>query len=471
MADDVDAITAFLDELYPYRAQTQTFRELPEQGVPAADVVALVRDLSTREDRIGDEGRVSGSLYSGDHEHYHVLSEVFEVFAHANVLQRDMYPSATKFEGEIVSMVASLLNGPAAGPDVCGVVTSGGSESLVTAVYTYREQAAKRGVTRPNLVIPRTAHVALDKGSHWLGVEVRHVPVAADYRVDVDAMAALIDENTIALVGSAGNYPHGVIDPIPAIGALALEHGIGLHVDGCLGGLLLPWLEDIGVDVPPWDFRVPGVTSISADTHKYGYGLKGTSTLIYASKELRANQWYAAPDWPGGLYVSPGLAGSRSGGLIAATWASLVINGRTGFRAAARDIHEATTQMVAGIRARAPQLKIIGDPLFLVAFESDEVDIYLVNDELKRRGWRLNSLQLPPALHFCLTRPNTAPGVVDAFLDDLVASVAYATENAGRPADSGAMYGFGGTVEGDAALTALMGGYLDAMYDTAPAEG
>ncbi len=471
MADDVDPITAFLDELYPYRAETTTYREVPERPVSAADVVALVRDLSAREDRIGDDGRVSGSLYSGDHEHYRVLSEVFEVFAHANVLQRDMYPSATKFEGEIVSMVANLLHGSAAGPQTCGVVTSGGSESLVTAVYAYREQAAARGVTRPNLVIPRTAHVALDKGSHWLGVEVRHAPVGPDFRVDVDAMAALIDDDTIALVGSAGNYPHGVVDPIPQIAALAQARGIGMHVDGCLGGLLLPWLEDIGVDVPPWDFRVPGVTSISADTHKYGYGLKGTSTLIYATKELRAHQWYAVPDWPGGLYVSPGLAGSRSGGLIAATWASLVITGRAGFRAAARDIRDATTRMVAGIRERTPQLTIIGDPLFVVAFSSDEVDIYLVNDELKRRGWRLNALQLPAALHFCITRPNTVPGVVEAFIDDLEASVAYALAHAGEPAASGAMYGFGGTVEGDAALTSLMGGYLDAMYDTAPAEG
>jgi len=412
---------------------------------------------------------VSGSLYSGDHDHYHVLSQVFEAFAHANVLQRDMYPSATKFEGEIVAMVADLLHGAAAGPQVCGVVTGGGSESLVTVVYAYREQARKRGVRRPNLVIPRTAHVALDKGAHWLGVEIRHAPVTAEYVADVDAMAAMVDEDTIALVGSAGNYPHGIVDPIPAIAALASEHGIGMHVDGCLGGLLLPWLEDIGVPVPPWDFRVPGVTSISADTHKYGYGLKGTSTLLYATKELRANQWFAVPDWPGGLYVSPGLAGSRSGGLIAATWASLVLTGAAGFRSAARDIHAATTAMVAGIRARTPQLRIIGDPLFVVAFESDEVDVYLVNDELKRRGWRMNALQRPAALHFCITRPNTAPGVVDRFVDDLEAAVAYADANRDAPAESGAMYGFGGTVEGDAALTALMSGYLDAMYDVAPA--
>ncbi len=466
---DEDAISKFLDELYPYREETETFTAIPQHGRPVDEVLAEVRSFARREDAMGDEGRVSGSLYSGDHDHYRVLTEVFESFAHVNVLQRDMYPSATKFEAEIIAMVADMLHGKADGVDACGVVTSGGSESLITALYTYREQAAKeRGISRPNVVMPLTAHVALDKGAHWLGIEMRHAPLTDDYVVDVDAMAALIDENTIAIVGSAGNYAHGLIDPIPELGKLAQERGIGLHVDGCLGGFLLPWIEASGVDVPPWDFRVPGVTSISADTHKYGYALKGTSTLIYRTKELRAHQWFTYPDWPGGLYLSPGFAGSRSGGLIASTWASLVLTGRDGYLQAAREIHDAAQRMVAGIRERLPQLEVIGDPLFLIAFRSDVVDVYLVNDELKRRGWRMNALQLPAALHFCVTRPNTDPAVVDAFLDDLAASVEYAVEHTGEPAESGAMYGFAGTAEGNAAIEGLMGGYLDAMHDPAP---
>ena len=468
MSDD-DPIARFLDELYPYRAETETFRAIPEHGRSADEVLAEVRSFARREDAIGDEGKVSGSLYCGDHDHYHVLTEVFESFAHVNVLQRDMYPSATKFEAEIIAMVADMLHGEAAGSDVCGVVTSGGSESLITALYTYREQAAKeRGITRPNVVMPTTAHVALDKGAHWLGIEMRHAPLTDAFVVDVDAMAALIDENTIAIVGSAGNYAHGLVDPIPELGRLALERGIGLHVDGCLGGFLLPWIEENGGDVPPWDFRVPGVTSISADTHKYGYALKGTSTLMYRTKALRAHQWFTYPDWPGGLYLSPGFAGSRSGGLIASTWASLVLTGREGYLAAAKQIYDAAQRMVAGIRDRMPQIEVIGDPIFLVAFRSDEVDVYLVNDELKRRGWRMNALQLPAALHFCVTRPNTAPELIDRYLEDLEASVAYAVAHAGQPAESGAMYGFSGTVEGNAAVEGLMGGYLDAMHDTAP---
>jgi len=457
-----------LDGFYPYRHTTHTFRRL-EAPRDRAEVLAEVRAMAATEDTQGDLGRVSGSLYSGDHEHYAFLTEVFGQFAHANVLQRDMYPSATKFEAEIIAMTAALMNADAAGPEVCGVVTSGGSESLMTAVYTYREYAReKRGVTRPNIAIPVTAHVALDKGAHYFGVEMRHAPLGDDYLVDVDAMADLIDDDTVAIVGSAGNYGHGLIDPIESLGALAVDRGIGLHVDGCLGGFLLPWAEKLGYRLPLFDFRIPGVTSISADTHKYGYGLKGTSVLLYRSKELRKHQYFTFPDWPGGLYLSPGMAGSRSGGLIAATWAAMVTMGESGYQAAAQEIFRTADTIKKGIRETCPELQIIGDPLFLIAMKSEVVDVYLVNDALKDLGWRMNALQLPAALHFCVTRPNTKPGVAEEFLAALRRAVDYALEHRGQPAKSGAMYGFGGTPQGNATLTQLMSGVLDAMHEPAP---
>ncbi len=465
MADD--GFERLLNDFYPYRKTTPTFRQIPYVGIPRRKVEEMVHGLALREDEVGDEGHVSGSLYSGDHDHYQYLSRVFADFAHANVLQRDMYPSATKFEGEIIAMVADLLSGPAG---VAGVLTSGGSESLVTAVYAYREHGRARGIERPNVVLPVTAHVAIHKGCHWMGVEARLAPVGPDYRADVAAMAELIDENTVALVGSAGNYPHGLVDPIEDLAALAAERGIGLHVDGCLGGLLLPWIERNGHPVPPWDFRVPGVTSISADTHKYGYALKGTSVLLYRTKELRQNQYFTFPDWPGGLYLSPGLAGSRSGGLIAATWASLVTVGGERFLQYANEIYETAQTIRTGVEG-IEGLEVIGDPIFLIAFKGsgpDPVDIYLVNDSLKQAGWRLNSLQLPPALHFCVTRPNTQPGVADAFLADLREAVRYAQENRGTTASSGAMYGLGGTPQGNATLNQVMSGVLDIMHEPAP---
>ena len=460
MADD------FLSDLYPYRDGHRTHTRIGEP-TPRAEVLAEVAAMAHREDAQGDTGRVSGSLYSGDHENYAFLGEVFSQYSHANVLQRDMYPSATKFEAEIIAMTLDLLHG---GAGACGVVTSGGSESLITAMFSYREEAAARGVDRPNIVMPVTAHVALDKGAHWMGIEVRHTPLANDYRADVAAMADTIDHNTIALVGSAGNYPHGVIDPIAEIAALASSRGIGMHVDGCLGGFLLPWVEQVGYEVPLWDFRVPGVTSISADTHKYGYALKGTSVLLYRTRELRSRQYFTYPDWPGGLYLSPGLAGSRSGGLIAATWAAMVTIGATGYREAAADIMRAADTIRAGV-ADIDGLEVIGDPTFLIAFRAtdpESLDIYLVNDELQARGWRLNSLQLPPALHFCVTRPNTAPGVAEEFVADLRAAVVNAREHQGQPAKSGAMYGFGGTPAGNETINGLMRFVLDAMHDLPP---
>ena len=456
----------FIDGMFPYRTQSVTYRSVPEYPRDRADVLAEITEMSRREDADSDSGRVSGSVYSGDHKHYAYLSEVFSPFAHANVLQRDMYPSATKFEGEIIAMVSDLLHGPAG---ACGVVTSGGSESLISALYSYREAARERGVTAPNVVMPVTAHVALDKGAHWMNIEVRHAPLTDGYVADVPAMAELIDDQTIALVGSAGDYAHGLIDPIADIASLAAERGVGMHVDGCLGGLLWPWAERLGYEVPAWDFRVPGVTSISADTHKYGYALKGSSVLLYRNRDLRRHQYFTYPDWPGGLYLSPGLAGSRSGGLIAATWAAMVTTGQQGYLQAADEILRTAARIRAGVES-VDGLAVIGDPLFLVAFRSvrDDLDIYLVNDALKAAGWRMNALQLPPALHFCVTRPNTRPGIAEAFLADLRSAVGYALAHTGTPAASGAMYGFGHTPQGGAAVSAVMAGVLDAMHEVAP---
>ena len=457
-----------LDGFWPYRKTTESFRAVPAEPLERKAIYAEIAEMAQAEDAQGDKGTVSGSLYCGDHDHYAFLGEVFNLYSHANVLQRDMYPSATKFEGEIIAMTSSLLHGTGV-----GVVTSGGSESLITALFSYREHAREtRGVTRPNVVMAKTAHVALDKGAHWMGIEVRHAPLNEGYLADVAAMAELIDDQTICLVGSAANYAHGLIDPIEEIAALAESHGIGMHVDGCLGGWLLPWVERLGYAVPLWDFRVPGVTSISADTHKYGYALKGSSVLLYREKDLRKNQYFTYPDWPGGLYLSPGLAGSRSGGIIASTYAAILATGESGYLAAADAIMRTATAIKDGINGTIPELEVIGDPTFLVAFKAvDElaVDIYLVNDSLNDQGWRMNSLQLPPALHFCITRPNTQEGTAQAFVEALRVAVAFAKEHQGEPAKSGAMYGFGGTPQGNATLEAVMAGVLDAMHDVAPA--
>jgi glutamate/tyrosine decarboxylase-like PLP-dependent enzyme len=453
-----------LDAFFPYRRDHETHRTLPPEGVAREGVLAMMEEIATAEDAIAREGRVSGSIYHGGEEHFAFLAEVYRRFAHVNVLQRDMYPSATKFEGEVVAMAVSLLHG---GEGACGVLTFGGSESLFNAVLVYRERGRARGIDAPQIVVPTTAHVAIDKAAHYLGVEVVKAPVTEEFVVDVDAVRSLIGPRTVALFGSAGTYPHGLIDPIEALSDLALEHDVGLHVDGCLGGFILPWGERLGLDLPRWDFRVPGVTSISADTHKYGYAPKGTGVMLYRDRELRRLQYFAYPDWSGGLYASPGIAGSRSGGLIAATWAAMVTLGEGGYLEIAERIFRAGAEIRAAVEAQ-PALALVGDPSFCVAWRSDEVDVYHVNDALKDRGWRMNSLQLPPALHFCVTLPNTGPGVTEAFAADLAAAVAYAQDPPEGGPRSGAMYGGAGTPDGNAQVSEMLAGVIDAWYEPAP---
>jgi glutamate/tyrosine decarboxylase-like PLP-dependent enzyme len=334
------------------------------------------------------------------------------------------------------------------------------------AMKAYRDWArVEKGITAPEIIMPHTAHPAFDKAGQYFGIEMVHVPVAEpDFRVAPQAVEERITANTIAFVGSAGNYPYGLIDPLEELSDMARRHGIGMHVDGCLGGFILPWIEKLGYAIPPFDFRLPGVTSMSADTHKYGFALKGTSVVLYRATSFRRHQYFGVPDWPGGMYASPTASGSRSGGLTAATWASMVYLGEEGYLDAVRAIMAVADDIKNGIKA-IPELTLIGDPTFVISFRSDAVDIYHVNDFMKTKGWRFNVLQLPPALHFCVTMPQTfTPGIAGQFLEDLHEGVAYARSKAGTPAETTALYGMAGTVEGNRQMTEIMYGFFDYLY-------
>jgi sphinganine-1-phosphate aldolase len=278
-------------------------------------------------------------------------------------------------------------------------------------------------------------------------------------------MRPYINENTVALAGSAGTYPHGVVDPIGKLSELALEHKIGLHVDGCLGGFILPWIEKLGYDVPPFDFRLPGVTSMSCDTHKYGYGLKGTSALIFRNKDFRRYMIYAQEDWPGGIYASPTVQGSRSGGLTAATWASMLSMGEEGYLKAAKAIMTASDTIRAGI-TKIPELRIMGKrPTFLISITSDILDPYFVNDYLASKGWRMNGCQNPPGFHFCLTLRQTLPGVAEKFVKDLGDAVKFAKDPPYETPKSGFLYGMGATADGREVLKQGIKSYIEAWYE------
>jgi glutamate/tyrosine decarboxylase-like PLP-dependent enzyme len=461
---------ADLFDSYPYADRFDVHRALPEEGRSREEILDELRTMASEEDTVWESGRCSGTMYCGDRGHYAFLTEAFGLFAHQNALQRDMCPSATKFEGEIIAMVLDLMRADAVDDgDPAGMVTSGGTGSILHAVLAYREHAREeRSVTRPNFVKPETAHPAFDKACQLFGIELRRAAVDPDSTtVDPDAVAELIDDQTIAIVGSACNYGYGTIDPIAELAALALDCGVGLHVDSCLGGFILPFAEELGVDIPRFDFRLPGVTSISADTHKYGYALKGTSTVLFRDRALRNASYFYLPDWSGGKYFSPGMEGSRSDGLLAATWASLVSNGRSGYRGYAERILATSTAMQDAVRSH-PAVRLMGEPTFLFAFTSDEFDIYHVNDFMKERGWRFNGLQYPNALHMAVTRPQTQPGVVDDFGRDLAAGVDYARANADREPQSAAIYGGipgGMTADAEGFFKTVMAQILDAQQD------
>jgi glutamate/tyrosine decarboxylase-like PLP-dependent enzyme len=422
--------------------------------------------MAIEEDAFWERGGCSGTMYCGDHEHYDFLTQAFGRFAHVNALQRDMCPSATKFEAEIIAMTIDVLHGEAVeGDGAVGLVTTGGTGSILHAMLAYREWGRQeRAIDRPNVVKPETAHPAFDKACHLFGIEVRRAPVDPKTTlVDLDWVADNIDGSTVALVGSACNYGYGTVDPIPALSDLALERGVGLHVDGCLGGFLLPFGQRLGIDIPVFDFRLPGVTTISADTHKYGYALKGTSVLSFRDKALRNAQYFFLTDWSGGKYCSPGMEGSRSGGLLASTWAAMVSLGWDGYLRYAKQIFDTSFAMQDAVRSH-PELRILGDPTFLFSFTSDEFDVYHVNDFMRQLGWRFNGQQYPNALHMAVTRPQTQPGIVERFATDLDAAVVYAHEHAAEQPKTGAIYGGvagGMNDEADAFIRAVMADMMD----------
>jgi glutamate/tyrosine decarboxylase-like PLP-dependent enzyme len=330
---------------------------------------------------------------------------------------------------------------------------------------TYRDFAReRRGIATPEIVAPVTAHAAFDKASRFFGMPLVRVPVDGGFRADLSALADAITERTAVVVGSAPSFPHGVIDPIPQIAELAAERGVACHVDACLGGFILPWAERLGYPVPPFDFRLPGVTSMSADTHKYGYAAKGSSVVLYRGRELRQFQYYTVTDWPGGLYLSPTFAGSRPGALSATCWAAMVSIGVSGYTEAAQRILTAGSRIRDGITA-IPGLSVLGDPLWVVAFAADDgLDIYQVLENMGHRGWSLNGLQRPAAIHIAVTLRHTQPGVADRFLADLADSVEEVRANPGVSTGMAPVYGMAATVDAQV-VHQVLAGYLDMLFE------
>jgi glutamate/tyrosine decarboxylase-like PLP-dependent enzyme len=366
------------------------------------------------------EGRVFSLVFNAGDEVSEVLKEAYNLYFSENGLNPTAFPSLKKFETEVVSMVASLLHGD---DDAVGNMTTGGTESLLMAVKTARNytRATKPEIKTPEVVLPMTAHPAFEKAAEYFDVKMVHVPVREDYRADVAAMEAAITPSTIMLVGSAPSYPQGVVDPIHALAQVAVKHNLLLHVDACVGGMMLPFLRKLGYTIPDFDFVIPGVTSMSCDLHKYGYAAKGASVILYRNSVLRRHMFFSYINWSGGVYVSPAMTGTRPGGPIAAAWAIMNFLGEEGYLKLAHVVMQTVRKIREGISVMSG-VRVLSNPdMSVLAIVSDQFDVYQIGDELTLRGWHLDRQQFPPSLHMTIVPAHAL--VADQFLSDLKDSI------------------------------------------------
>lgn len=419
-------------------------KNLPQQGLDQDSLFSALEEIKGGDLAYGD-GRVFSLIYNAGQDVIEVGRRAFAMFLVENGLSPFAFPSLKTLETEVVSMTASLLHG---GDGAAGNMTTGGTESILMAVKAARDRARKKRphITQPELVKAVTTHPAFDKAAHYLGIKVVTVPVDKDFRMDADAARDALTDNTILMAGSAFTYPHGIVDPIEDLAAMAAERGVWFHTDSCLGGFILPFLEELGCDIPAFDFRVPGVTSMSCDLHKYGYCPKGASTVLYRNAADRAHQYFAHADFPGGVYGTPTLCGGRPGGPYAGAWAVMHYLGRDGYLRLARQTLDTARKFMDGVRA-TPGLSVIGNPhgtVFAIAGD-DNHNIYAVGDFMTERGWLLEKQQMPASLHVT-TSPFHAQ-VADRFLEDLSAAARHAQGMDGsKLSQEAAMYGMMATM-------------------------
>ena len=428
------------DGRYPEGAVPK-FSELPEKAFSFDECMATIEKIDAKDEKYAyEDTKLSGAVYFKSKAHADFQSKVYSRFVATNIIHADQYPSVARMDAEIIAMTASLVACPEGKVVPCGSVTSGGSESILCAMKASRDWWLERnsyGLFRnlkstlpwrkstnlPEMIIADSAHAAYIKAAAYYNLKM--VTIRCDhrtgFRLTADAVKRKITSNTAIIVVSAPTYPHGVCDDIRGIGEIAAERGIAVHVDACLGGYVLPFAKEAGFDAPEMHFGMKGVTSMSLDTHKYGLAHKGTSVVLYRTKEIRKHQFTSVTDWTGGLYISPTMAGSRSGAVVAAAWASLLTVGREGFVEQTKTLLSLAQRLVKGIE-KIPQVHVLGKPdSALVAWGAKDpksLDIYKVNDAMTKRGWHLASLQRPAGLHMCLAPSHTAE-MIDQLVKDL----------------------------------------------------
>ncbi|KAG0086054.1 hypothetical protein BGZ93_008582 [Podila epicladia] len=454
-AKDIEDKVAPQDDKFP------RYTVLPDRGFSEEEMTSELERYSALPHTRWEEGRVSGAVY----HHNKILSDLaalaYRKFSSANPLHPEVFPGVRKMEAEVCAMVSEMFH---ASPKAGAVMTSGGTESILMSCKAHREWGKDvKGITEPEIIAPVTIHAAFDKAASYFGMKLIHVPIdPVTMQADLKAVKKAINKNTVLLAGSAVNYPHGVMDDIVGLSKLALKHNIGLHVDCCLGSFMVAFAEKSGFKMPLFDFRVPGVTAISCDTHKYGFAPKGSSIIMYHTKELRRYQYFSAPAWTGGIYASPSIAGSRPGALIAGCWATLMHIGQEGYIKECKHIIGAAIKVRKAIEA-LPSLYVYGDPkTSVVAFNSNKYNIYDISDQMSKRGWHLSALQNPPGVHFTSTIPSADAS--DEFIADL--QEVMAEFEAGKIKETGStagMYGMAATVP-SSVVSEVACAFVDALY-------
>lgn len=405
-------------------SDTHTPIAIPLAGESPDLVLQEIRKMK-EQDVAWKEGRVWSLVYYANEEHDQLLKDAHSELFSGNYLNPLAFKSLHRMEQEVVHMTAHMLHGD---EKTVGVMSTGGTESILLAMFCYRQRARTLHPhnTRPEVVLPVTIHPAFDKAAELFGLLLRKAPVDDSRSVIPEEMEKLINEHTILIAASSPSYPNGAMDPIPRIAEIAVRHHLPFHVDACVGGFMLPWVEKLGYPVPSWDYRVDGVCSISADVHKFGFGAKGASTLTYRSIDYLKHQFVVTTDYPGGIYISPTLLGTRAGGPIAAAWAGMRHLGENGYMALAQTLMDGVLKLQNGFNA-IPGIVVVGKPVMnLISYTTrdSQPDIFVVADQLEEKGWMVERQQFPDSIHLTVLPTNVV--VIDQYLADLKEAVAYA---------------------------------------------
>lgn len=460
--DEIDA--TFANDALQRMKDVPFIVRLPNNGLESDQVLERVKQYVQLGNYDWQNGKVSGAVYRIDTTLVKLMGDVYQMASYTNPLHPDVFPGVCKLEAEVVRIACNLFHGD---EDSCGTMTTGGTESILLACKTYRDYARNmKGIKYPEMVVPVTAHSAFDKAAQYLKIRVRLVPVdPRTYTVNIKDMRRAITRNTIMLVGSTPNFPYGTMDDIEAISELGVKYSIPVHVDACLGGFLICFMPDAGFDLPPFDFKLPGVTSISADTHKYGYAPKGSSIILYRNKQFRHHQYTISTDWPGGIYGSPTVNGSRAGGIIASCWATLMYFGYEGYLDATKKIIDTTKYMTQKLK-KLNGIFIFGTPATsVIALGSNDFHIYRLSEALNAKGWNLNTLQFPSGVHICVTYIHTQPGVADQFLNDVETALDTIMKNPETTVEGKlAIYGMSQSIPDRSIVSDFTKCFLDSMY-------